>query len=107
MGSMQDLMGMIPGVGNALKNVEVGDDTLKPIEAIINSMTPEERRKPELLNGNRRRRIATGSGTTVRDVNELMKQFEQMKKMMKTMQKMGGMGRAMHGLKNMVATKRR
>ena len=107
MGSMQDLMGMIPGMGNALKNVEVGDDTLKPIEAIINSMTPEERRKPELLNGNRRRRIATGSGTTVRDVNELMKQFEQMKKMMKTMQKMGGMGRAMHGLKNMVATKRR
>lgn len=107
MGSMQDLLGMIPGMGNALKNVEVGDDTLKPIEAIINSMTPEERRKPELLNGSRRRRIATGSGTTVRDVNELMKQFEQMKKMMKTMQKMGGMGRAMHGLKNMMASGRR
>jgi signal recognition particle subunit SRP54 len=107
MGSMQDLMGMIPGMGNALKNVEVGDDTLKPIEAIINSMTPEERRKPELLNGSRRRRIANGSGTTVRDVNELMKQFEQMKKMMKTMQKMGGMGRAMHGLKNMMASGRR
>lgn len=107
MGSMQDLLGMIPGMGNALKNVEVGDDTLKPIEAIINSMTPEERRKPELLNGSRRRRIAIGSGTTVRDVNELMKQFEQMKKMMKTMQKMGGMGRAMHGLKNMMASGRR
>lgn len=107
MGSMQDLLGMVPGMGNALKNVEVGDDTLKPIEAIISSMTPEERQNPQLLNGSRRRRIANGSGTSVREVNELMKQFEQMKKMMKSMQKMGGMGRAMHGLKNMVAGRRR
>lgn len=107
MGSMKDLMGMIPGMSNAMQNVEVGDDTLKPIEAIISSMTPEERQNPNLLNGSRRRRIANGSGTTVRDVNELIKQFEQMKKMMKTMSKMGGMGRAMHGLKNMVAGSRR
>ncbi|MCH8496287.1 MAG: signal recognition particle protein, partial [Balneolales bacterium] len=101
MGSMQDLIGMIPGASNALKNVEVSDDALKPIEAIINSMTPEERRNPALLNGSRRRRIAEGAGTQVRNVNDLMKQFEQMKKMMKSMSKTGGMGRAMQGLKNL------
>jgi signal recognition particle subunit SRP54 len=107
MGSMKDLMGMIPGASNAMKNMEVDDDMLKPIEAIINSMTPDERRNPDLLNGSRRRRIASGAGTTVRDVNQLMKQFEQMKKMMKSMSKMGGMGRAMHGLKNLTAGYRR
>ena len=64
-------------------------------------MTPEERQNPSILNGSRRRRIATGSGTTVREINDLMKQFEQMKKMMKTMSKMGKMGRAMQGLKNL------
>jgi len=64
-------------------------------------MTPEERKNPDLLNGSRRRRIAKGSGTTVREINDLMKQFDQMKKMMKTMSKMGKMGRAMQGLKNL------
>jgi signal recognition particle subunit SRP54 len=107
MGSMQELLGMIPGASNALKNVEVSDDALKPIEAIINSMTPEERRNPNVLNGSRRRRIAEGSGTSVRSVNDLMKQFEQMKKMMKSMTKMGGMGRAMQGLKGLGAGHRR
>ncbi len=65
------------------------------------SMTPEERQEPELLNGSRRRRIAKGSGTTVREINQLMKQFDQMKKMMKTMSKMGKAGRALQGLKNL------
>jgi signal recognition particle subunit SRP54 len=101
MGSMQDLVNMIPGASNALKNVEVSDDALKPIEAIINSMTVEERRNPALLNGSRRRRIAKGAGTEVRNVNDLMRQFEQMKKMMKQMSNMGGMGRAMQSLKNL------
>ncbi|MCC5925701.1 MAG: signal recognition particle protein [Bacteroidetes bacterium] len=101
MGSMQDLVSMIPGASNALKNVEVSDDALKPIEAIINSMTVEERRNPAILNGSRRRRIAKGAGTEVRNVNDLMRQFEQMKKMMKQMSNMGGMGRAMQSLKNL------
>jgi len=101
MGSISDLVGMIPGMNKAMKDVEVSDDAFKPIEAIINSMTVEERLNPDVLNGSRRRRIANGSGTSVRDVNELMKQFEQMKKMMKSMSKMSKMGRAMQGLKNM------
>jgi len=103
MGSISDLVGMLPGVNQALKDVEVDDDAFKPIEAIISSMTTEERQNPDVLNGSRRRRIAQGSGTTVREVNELLKQFEQMKKMMKTMSKMGRMGRAMQGLKNLTS----
>ena len=103
MGSITDLVGMLPGVNQALKDVEVDDDAFKPIEAIINSMTVEERQNPDVLNGSRRRRIAQGSGTTVREVNELLKQFEQMKKMMKTMSKMGRMGRTMQGLKNLTS----
>ena len=101
MGSITDLVGMIPGASKAVKDADLDEDTFKPIEAIINSMTPEERKNPELLNGSRRRRIAKGSGTHVREINELIKQFEQMKKMMKTMSKMGKMGRAMEGLKNL------
>ncbi|MEX0646998.1 MAG: signal recognition particle protein [Balneolaceae bacterium] len=101
MGNMTDLVGMIPGAGKALKDADVDEDTFTPIEAIINSMTPEERHDPSLLNGSRRRRIAKGSGTSVREINELMKQFEQMKKMMKTMTKMNKAGRAMEGLKNL------
>ncbi len=102
MGSITDLVGMIPGMNKSLKDVEVDDDAFKPIEAIINSMTYEEKQNPEIINGNRRRRIAAnGSGTSVRDVNDLLKQFEQMKKMMKTMSKMGKMGRAMEGLKGL------
>ena len=101
MGSIQDLVGMLPGMDKQLDDVELDDDAFKPIEAIIDSMTPQERQDPSLLNASRRRRIAKGAGVTVRDVNELMNQFGQMKKMMKTMSKMGKMGRSMQGLKNL------
>lgn len=101
MGNLTDLVGMIPGASKAVEDADLGEDSFKPIEAIINSMTPEERRDPSLLNGSRRRRISKGSGTSVREINELMKQFEEMKKMMKTMGKMSKMGRAMEGLKNL------
>ncbi|OAN61124.1 signal recognition particle protein [Balneola sp. EhC07] len=101
MGDFSDLVSMIPGASKALDNNEIDEDAFKPIEAIIYSMTPEERQNPEILNGTRRRRIAAGSGTTVREINDLIKQFEQMKKMMKTMSKMGKMGRALQGLKNL------
>ncbi len=94
MGSLKDLMGMIPGVGKQLKNFEVDDDAFMHIEAIIQSMTLEERRNPEIINGGRRRRIAQGCGLTVTDVNQLLKQFREMKKMMKTMTKLLGKGRA-------------
>jgi signal recognition particle subunit SRP54 len=101
MGSLTDLVGMIPGAGKALDDAELDEETFKPIEAIINSMTPEERRDPSLLNGSRRRRIAKGSGTTVREINQLIKQFEQMKKMMKSMQKSGKISQAMQGFQNL------
>ncbi len=94
MGNMKDLLGMIPGMGKALKGAEIDDDAFKPIEAIIRSMTMEERQNPELINGSRKNRIAKGSGTSIQQVNQLMKQFGDMKKMMKTMNKMGG-GRAL------------
>ncbi|HCX21777.1 MAG TPA: signal recognition particle protein [Cytophagales bacterium] len=90
MGNLKDLMGMIPGVGKAIKDIDIDDDSLKPIEAIIKSMTPKERENPDIINGTRRQRIAKGSGTSVNQVNQLLKQFEQMRKMMKTMNKMGG-----------------
>ena len=93
MGSMKDLMGMIPGMSKALKDVEVSDDAFKPIEAIISSMTPQERSNPSLLNGSRKNRIAKGSGTTIVEVNRFLKQFEQTSKMMKKMQQMQGMRR--------------
>ena len=101
MGDFTDLVSMIPGASKALENADIDDDAFKPIEAIIYSMTPEERQNPQILNGSRRRRIAAGSGTTVREINDLIKQFDQMKKMMKTMSKMGKMGRALQGLKNL------
>ncbi len=95
MGNLKDLVGMIPGMGKAMKDIEVDDDAFKPIEAIIKSMTPKERAQPELLNGSRRRRLAMGSGTDIQQVNALMKQFEDMRKVMRTMNKMsstkGGM----------------
>lgn len=90
MGSMKDLIGMIPGVGKAVKDIDIDDDSLKPIEAIIKSMTPKERSTPELLNGTRKQRIAKGSGTSIQEVNQLIKQFDQMRKMMKMMNKSGG-----------------
>ncbi len=101
MGNLKDLMGMIPGMGKALKGVDLDDDSFKPIEAIIKSMTKDERANPELLNGSRRKRIATGSGTSIQQVNNLMKQFGDMRKMMKAMNKVGGK-RAMSGLANMM-----
>ena len=88
MGSMKDLMGMIPGMDKALKNVEVSDDAFKPIEAMINSMTPAERANPSLLNGSRKNRIAKGAGVTIVELNRFLKQFEQTSKMMKKVQQM-------------------
>ena len=83
MGNIKDLAAMIPGVGKAIKDVDIDDNAFKGIEAIINSMTPKERSHPEIINQSRRNRIAKGSGTTIQDVNRLMKQFDQMRKMMK------------------------
>ncbi|MBN1415359.1 MAG: signal recognition particle protein [Bacteroidales bacterium] len=85
MGNVKDLAGMIPGMGKALKNVDIDDDAFKGIEAIIHSMTPLERTTPEILNGSRRKRIADGSGTSVQEVNRLIKQFDETRKMMKMM----------------------
>ncbi len=93
MGSMKDLVGMIPGAGKALKDIDIDDDAFKGIEAIIHSMTPAERSSPNIINASRKKRIAKGSGTSVQDINQLMKQFNQMSKMMKMMQ--GGGGRKM------------
>ena len=90
MGNMKDLIGMIPGAGKALKNIDIDDDAFKGIEAIIHSMTPEERATPSVINGSRKKRIAKGSGTSVQQVNQLLKQFDQMSKMMKMMQSGGG-----------------
>ena len=83
MGNIKDLAAMIPGVGKAIKDVDIDDNAFKSIEAIINSMTPKERTNPEILNQSRRMRIAKGSGTNIQDVNRLLKQFDQMRKMMK------------------------
>ena len=85
MGNIKDLVGMIPGMGKAMKNLDIDDDAFKGIEAIINSMTPDERGNPALMNGSRRKRIADGSGTTVAEVNRLLKQFDETRKMMKMM----------------------
>ena len=85
MGNIKDLVSMIPGVGKMMKNVDIDDDAFKSIEAIIYSMTPQERSHPEIINGSRRRRIASGSGTDLQEVNRLLKQFEQTRKMMHQM----------------------
>ena len=86
MGNMKDLVGMIPGMGKAMKDVDIDDNAFKGIEAIIHSMTKQERENPNLLNGSRKKRIAAGSGTSVVEVNQLISQFDQMGKMMKMMQ---------------------
>ena len=91
MGNLKDLAGMIPGVGKAIKDVDIDDDAFKSIEAIIQSMTPKERTNPEILNTSRRQRIAKGSGTNIQEVNRLIKQFDQTRKMMKGMTGMPGM----------------
>ena len=83
MGNMKDLLGMIPGVGKAVRDVDISNDSFKHIEAMIHSMTVEERKNPAIINGSRRQRIASGSGTTIQDVNKLIKQFDEMRKMMK------------------------
>ena len=99
MGNMKDLLGMIPGVGSKVKDLDINDDSFKGIEAIINSMTPAERADPDLINGSRRKRIARGCGKDLTEVNAFMKQFEQMREMMKNMNKMGMFGRMMPGMK--------
>ncbi|MCE2777236.1 MAG: signal recognition particle protein [Algoriphagus sp.] len=95
MGNIKDLMGMIPGMGKAMKGLDIDDDSFKPVEAIIRSMTPKERQNPDIIDGRRRKRIADGSGRNITEVNNLMKQFEDMRKMMKQMNKMGGAKAAM------------
>ncbi|MFB2119231.1 signal recognition particle protein [Parapedobacter sp. 2B3] len=101
MGNMKDLMGMIPGVGKAMKDVEIDDDAFKPIEAIINSMTPYERENPDVIDQKRRARIAKGSGTELVEVNKLMKQFGDMRKVMKQMSNPAAMARMMRGAPKM------
>ena len=95
---MKDLMGMIPGMGKMMKGVDLDDDAFKGIESIIHSMTPHERKNPVVLNGSRKKRIAAGSGTSVQEVNQLIKQFSQMGKMMKVMQG-GGANKMMQMMK--------
>jgi signal recognition particle subunit SRP54 len=95
MGNLKDLMGMIPGVGKQIKDIDISDDSFKGVEAIINSMTPEERADPDLIDSSRRKRIAKGSGKDITEVNAFMKQFEQMREMMKNMNKMNMFGKMM------------
>lgn len=104
MGSMKDLLGMIPGMGRAVKNLDIDDDAFKGIEAIIYSMTPEERNNHKILNGSRRKRIAQGSGSSIQDVNKLIKQFEETRKMMQLMsnkKNMANLMRQMGGMRGM------
>lgn len=101
MGNVKDLMSMIPGAGKAIKNLDIDDDAFKGIESIIQSMTPVERSNPMIINGSRRKRIANGSGTSVQEVNQLLKQFNETRKMMKAVSGKGGMSQ----LSNMLRTK--
>ncbi|MBQ6309877.1 MAG: signal recognition particle protein, partial [Prevotella sp.] len=101
MGNLKDLASMIPGVGKAIKDIDIDDDAFKGIEAIIQSMTPKERANPQILNNSRKMRIAKGSGTNIQEVNRLLKQFDQTRKMMKmvTNTNMRGMMGAMRNMK--------
>ena len=90
---MKDLLGMIPGMGKAVKDIDINDDSFKKIEAIILSMTPKERKNPDLLNGVRRQRLAGGSGNTVQEINQFIKQFDEMRKMMKKFGTMNAAGK--------------
>jgi signal recognition particle subunit SRP54 len=101
MGNVKDLMGMIPGMSKAMKEVDVPEDAFKGVEAIIRSMTPKERSTPAILNPSRKARIASGSGTTIQDVNKLIKQFEDMRKMMKMMSNPRNMASMMGQMKNL------
>ncbi|MBK7149781.1 MAG: signal recognition particle protein [Bacteroidetes bacterium] len=98
MGNMKDLLGMIPGMGKAVKDIDINEDSFKKVEAIILSMTPHERSNPDVLDGKRKLRISKGSGNSIQEVNQFLKQFEEMKKMMKSMQKMSSAGRQIKGL---------
>jgi signal recognition particle subunit SRP54 len=102
MGNVKDLIGMLPGMGKALKNMDIDDNAFKSIEAIIYSMTVEERQNPVIINGSRRKRIASGSGTTIQDVNRLIKQFDDTRRMMKmvTSNKGRGMANMVRNMKN-------
>lgn len=97
MGNIKDLLGMIPGMGKAIKDIDISDDAFNKVEAIIQSMTPAERKDPSLMNGSRRKRIADGSGNSIQEVNQFLKQFEDMRKMMKKMQNMGAASQMMKG----------
>jgi signal recognition particle subunit SRP54 len=99
MGNMKDMLGMIPGVGSKIKDLDINEDSFKGIEAMINSMTPAERADPDLIDGNRKKRIAMGSGKNIQDVNNFMKQFDQMRDMMKNMNKMNMFSKMMPGMK--------
>lgn len=105
MGNVKDLIGMIPGAGKALKNIDIDDDAFKSVEAIIYSMTKEERKNPKIINGSRRRRIANGSGTSVQEVNKLIKQFEDTSKMMRLMGDKKKMAQLMKNMPNMPGMK--
>ncbi|MEN8120377.1 MAG: signal recognition particle protein [Bacteroidota bacterium] len=98
MGNLKDLAGMIPGVGKAIKNMDIDDDAFKGIEAIIQSMTPLEREKPSVINGSRRKRIAAGSGNSIQEINRLIKQFDETRKMMKMMSGGKNLSRMMAGM---------
>jgi signal recognition particle subunit SRP54 len=98
MGNLKDLLGMIPGLGKAVKDIDISDDAFKGVEAIINSMTPYERANPPAIDGSRRKRIAKGSGKDIEEVNQLFKQFDQIRKMMKQMNSMNGGARKFGGL---------
>ncbi|MBL0132095.1 MAG: signal recognition particle protein [Chitinophagaceae bacterium] len=99
MGNMKDMLGMIPGMGSKVKDIDINENSFKGIEAMINSMTPEEREDPDLIDGSRKKRIAKGAGKDLNELNAFIRQFEQMKGMMKNMNKMGAMGRMMPGMK--------
>ena len=99
MGPLSSILGMMPGIGSKLKDVEIDDNAMKKPEAIIRSMTPKERRNPDLLNASRRKRIAAGAGVTVQDVNQLIRQFEQTRQMVKQM--MGNKKGAMRRMASM------
>lgn len=99
MGNMKDMLGMIPGVGSKIKNLDINDDSFKGIEAMINSMTPAERADPDLIDGNRKKRIAKGAGKDIQEVNNFMKQFDQMRGMMKNMNKMNMLSKMMPGMR--------
>jgi signal recognition particle subunit SRP54 len=98
MGNLKDVASMIPGMGKALKDIDMDDNSFKEIEAIIFSMTPQEREDPSILNGSRRKRIADGSGTSIQEVNRLLKQFSETRKMMKMVSQGQNIQRMMGGM---------